>query len=59
VAKQHTVSILSGEAAGSTSQGASIAQCIVCFGFWKAKDEAHPFVSNPQLILVESQNKSK
>jgi hypothetical protein len=31
----------------------------VCFGFWKAKDEAHPFVSTLQLILMESQNKPK
>jgi hypothetical protein len=40
---QYTGSSVSREAAGSTSQHASLVQCIYGFGFGEASDEAYLF----------------
>jgi hypothetical protein len=59
MANQCTGSLSSPKAAGSTSQGALLVQCIPGFGFGKASAQSRPFVSIARLILVESQEKLK
>jgi hypothetical protein len=59
MANQCTDSFSSHKAAGSTSQGASLVQCIRGFGFGKAGAQSRLFVSIHRLIPVESQEKPK
>jgi hypothetical protein len=59
MANQCTGLLSSPKATGSTSQGASLVQCIPGFGFGKDSAQSWPFVSIAWLILVESQEKPK